>query len=68
MILSHCFARLVGWARCNVAKEKRADKVISTLFVEVKKSEIAISGLKKRCYVAFCNNKWRCVQRLTVCV
>jgi hypothetical protein len=35
----------VGWARCNVAKEKRADKVISTLFVEVKKSEIAISGL-----------------------
>lgn len=45
MILSHCFARMVGWARCNAAKEKRADKVISTLFVEVKKSEIAISGL-----------------------
>ena len=45
MILSHCFARLVGWARCNVAKEKRADTAISTLFVEVKKSEIALSGL-----------------------
>ena len=36
-----------------MAKEKRADKVISTLFVEVKKSEIAISGLKKTLLCGF---------------
>lgn len=53
MILSHCLARLVGWARCNAAKEERADNVISTLFAAVKKSEIAISGLKKTLLSAF---------------